>query len=91
MGFALAIGLGVSAIFLTECSPKRSRGAIGMTTGIFLQLGTVIGSVLGMPIVLGSKNRWWSIYAIELVMLLFVHCALPFLHDSPGLLIFSDI
>jgi MFS family permease len=88
LGYALALSLGIAAIFLAECSPKRSRGAIGMTTGILLQFGTVVGSILGMPAVFGTRQRWWVIFALECGSLLFVHTILPFLHDSPGFVLF---
>jgi len=43
-----------------------------MSTGILLQLGTVAGSLMGMPQLLGRSSTWWMIYASEAVVLLVV-------------------
>ncbi|KAK0408529.1 hypothetical protein QR680_004008 [Steinernema hermaphroditum] len=86
LGFSLGLNLGLSALYLTECSPKQYRGFISMMTGMMLQFGTVVGSIVAMPSLLGAQNLWWIVYAIEAVVLIGVLALMPFMHDSPGYL-----
>ncbi|CAI5452049.1 unnamed protein product [Caenorhabditis angaria] len=87
MGWSVAVSLGLSALFLSEASPRENRGAIGMMTGTCVQLGTVIGSVIAMPQIFGNDNLWWAIYATEIgIMIVFGICLL-FFPESPGFLI----
>ncbi|TMS37257.1 hypothetical protein L596_004230 [Steinernema carpocapsae] len=86
LGFSLGLSLGLSALYLSESSPKQCRGFVGMMTGTIVQFGTVAGSILAMPTILGTDRSWWIIYAIEAGILLLALAAMPFLHDSPGYL-----
>ena len=36
LGYSIIAGVGIGSVFLTECSPKYCRGAIGVMTGGFL-------------------------------------------------------
>ncbi|CAB3398447.1 unnamed protein product [Caenorhabditis bovis] len=87
MGWSVAVSLGLSALFLSEASPKETRGAIGMMTGTCVQLGTVVGSVVAMPQIFGSDDLWWAIYATEIGIMLVFGAALPFFPESPGFLV----
>lgn len=87
MGWSVSVSLGLSALFLSEASPKQNRGAIGMMTGTCVQLGTVCGSVIAMPQIFGTEDLWWLIYATEIGIMLFFGAALPFFPESPGFLI----
>ncbi|KAL3125123.1 hypothetical protein niasHT_001200 [Heterodera trifolii] len=49
LGFFVTIGIGISSVFLTECSPVQCRGGIGMITGIMIQFGCIVGALLAMP------------------------------------------
>ena len=55
-----------------------------MSTGIFVQLGLVTGSILGMPSVFGSRTAWWLLYAFEGSLAAIVFCVMAFVHDTPG-------
>uniref|UniRef100_A0A8R1I2S9 MFS domain-containing protein n=1 Tax=Caenorhabditis japonica TaxID=281687 RepID=A0A8R1I2S9_CAEJA len=87
MGWSVSVSLGLSALFLSEASPKQNRGAIGMMTGTCVQLGTVCGSVVAMPQIFGTEELWWLIYATEIGIMLFFGATLPFFPESPGFLI----
>lgn len=58
-----------------------------MITGLLLQIGTVTGSVIAMPFLLGTKDGWWRIYAVEAIPLITTLVIVPFLHESPGYLL----
>uniref|UniRef100_A0A914E370 Major facilitator superfamily (MFS) profile domain-containing protein n=1 Tax=Acrobeloides nanus TaxID=290746 RepID=A0A914E370_9BILA len=83
MGTSAAICVGVAAIFLTECSPASSRGFVNMMSGTILQLGTVFGSIIAMPEVFGSSNRWWLIYAFEMLPIFISIAWMIFVYASP--------
>uniref|UniRef100_A0A1I7ZAR1 MFS domain-containing protein n=1 Tax=Steinernema glaseri TaxID=37863 RepID=A0A1I7ZAR1_9BILA len=86
LGFSLGLSLGLSALYLSESSPKQCRGFVSMMTGTIVQFGTVVGSIVAMPTLLGTEASWWIIYAIEAGILLIALIAMPFMHDSPGYL-----
>ena len=58
-----------------------------MSTGISVQLGLVIGSLVAMPDFLGSKDRWWIMYGVEGVVFITALFAVKLLPDSPGYLL----
>ncbi|PIO76160.1 MFS transporter, SP family [Teladorsagia circumcincta] len=87
MGFSVSLSLGLAALFLSESSPKECRGAIGMITGTCVQFGTVVGSILAMPQILGTFNLWPYIYVSEIGMMLGFAIFLPFLPETPGFLV----
>ncbi|VDN40985.1 unnamed protein product, partial [Gongylonema pulchrum] len=57
-----------------------------MMTGTNVQFGTVVGAIIAMPSLFGQLSLWWHIYLLELVILLVVLAALPFMPESPGYL-----
>uniref|UniRef100_A0A183CBC4 MFS domain-containing protein n=1 Tax=Globodera pallida TaxID=36090 RepID=A0A183CBC4_GLOPA len=86
IGFSLALCLGLAGIFLAECSPKGCRGSVSMSTGALLQLGTVFGSLMAIPTVLGSSNRWWAMFTIEGIQLFVTTILLAlFAKESPSI------
>ncbi|PAV81220.1 hypothetical protein WR25_14567 [Diploscapter pachys] len=87
MGFFVSISLYLSALYLSESSPKECRGAIGMITGVCVQLGTVFGSIVAMPELLGTVKLWDMIYLVEICIMAVFYVMLPFLPESPGFLI----
>ncbi|XGW33529.1 hypothetical protein V3C99_017719 [Haemonchus contortus] len=87
MGFSVSLSLGLAALFLSESSPKECRGAIGMITGTCVQFGTVVGSVIAMPQVLGTYDLWPYIYVSEIAMMLVCVTFFPLLPETPGFLV----
>ncbi|KAK6041537.1 hypothetical protein COOONC_20958 [Cooperia oncophora] len=82
--FTFSLEFGLAALFLSESSPKECRGAIGMITGTCVQFGTVVGSILAMPQILGTFSLWPYIYISEIGMILVFAVFLPFLPETPG-------
>uniref|UniRef100_A0A914ELA1 Major facilitator superfamily (MFS) profile domain-containing protein n=1 Tax=Acrobeloides nanus TaxID=290746 RepID=A0A914ELA1_9BILA len=63
--------------------PASSRGFVNMMSGTVLQLGTVFGSIIAMPEVVGSSNRWWLIYAFEMLPVFISVVWMTFVYESP--------
>ncbi|TKR76817.1 hypothetical protein L596_017897 [Steinernema carpocapsae] len=87
LGYTYGLIIGLSGLYLAESSPKRCRGFVSMATGVSVQLGTVIGSVVAMPNMFGTEDLWWLIYAVEALALVVVTIPLIFAHDSPSYLL----
>ncbi|MFH4979145.1 hypothetical protein AB6A40_005854 [Gnathostoma spinigerum] len=87
IGYSTALALGLSAIYLNESSPTKCRGFISMITGVTIQLGTVIGSVVAMERYLGNSQFWWILYMAECVLFVLVTFLLPFMPESPSFLL----
>lgn len=64
--------------------PKACRGLVSMTTGLFVQIGLVAGSVVALPRIFGTFDLWWIIYLIEFSILVVVLALISFIHESPG-------
>uniref|UniRef100_A0A1I7Z618 MFS domain-containing protein n=1 Tax=Steinernema glaseri TaxID=37863 RepID=A0A1I7Z618_9BILA len=86
LGYTYGLIIGLSGLYLAESSPKSCRGFVSMATGVSVQLGTVVGSVIAMPNVFGTEHLWWCIYAAEALGLVVVSIPLVFAHDSPSYL-----
>lgn len=78
------MSLGISGLYLAECSPKACRGAVSMTTGLFVQIGLICGSIVALPDLFGTVELWWIIYLIEFAILIIVLCLISFIYESPG-------
>uniref|UniRef100_A0A7E4VEN6 MFS domain-containing protein n=1 Tax=Panagrellus redivivus TaxID=6233 RepID=A0A7E4VEN6_PANRE len=83
LGFGCALSIGVGPVYLSEISPKHLRGKIGMSTGISVQLGLVVGAVVSMPQVWGTYGNWWIIYVFEAAILMMGALVVCFLPESP--------
>lgn len=58
-----------------------------MTTGLFVQLGLVCGSIIALPSIFGTSELWWIIYLVEFVMLSIVLGLILLIYESPGYLL----
>ncbi|KAL3113161.1 hypothetical protein niasHT_013397 [Heterodera trifolii] len=90
LGFFVTIGIGISSVFLTECSPVQCRGGIGMITGIMIQFGCIVGALLAMPELLGDQSHWWLLFLLEALVLIAVTVTMLTLYESPNFLLFHD-
>ncbi|VDP12487.1 unnamed protein product [Heligmosomoides polygyrus] len=68
LGVAISISIGIGPMFVIECSPVSCRGIISMSTGVLLQCGLVVGSIVAMPEIWGTSNLWYLVYLLELVL-----------------------
>lgn len=84
IGWMISMSSGISGLYLTECSPKKCRGFVSTTTGFFVQIGLVLGSIIALPDIFGTIDLWWLIYLAEFFMLVIVLALVLFIHESPG-------
>lgn len=55
-----------------------------MASGVMIQSALTVGAIVAMPRLFGTVDKWWLLYAGELVLCLLVSALLFFIHDSPG-------
>lgn len=82
-GSGLGLAIAVLPLYLTELSPLKLRGAVGVLVPIGITAGVVLGQVVGLDQVLGDEDSWQyalSCYALMLVLCFVPYCWLP---ESP--------
>uniref|UniRef100_A0A1I7VFD4 MFS domain-containing protein n=1 Tax=Loa loa TaxID=7209 RepID=A0A1I7VFD4_LOALO len=58
VGICVGMCTTVQGVFLTEISPVCFRGLMGTLTGLFTNIGALLGSMIGLPQIFGNKNLW---------------------------------
>jgi len=86
-GVGCGLALPLEGMYFNEISPLKSRGFFCGMTGIFVELGFIVGGVLALPEVLGTVDRWPWMLAIQIPPCLVLLAILPFLHESPRYLL----
>uniref|UniRef100_A0A8D8B3K8 Glucose transporter type 1 n=1 Tax=Culex pipiens TaxID=7175 RepID=A0A8D8B3K8_CULPI len=82
-GSGLGLAIAVLPLYLTELSPLKLRGAVGVLVPIGITAGVVLGQIVGLDQVLGDEVSWQ--YALSCYALLLVFCFVPYcwLPESP--------
>jgi MFS family permease len=57
-GFGIGMGMSMQTLYLAEISPPIYRGLMGFLTGLSVEIGSSLGSWLGLRAVLGSDRLW---------------------------------
>ena len=55
-----------------------------MASGVMIQSALTIGAIVAMPRFLGTEDKWWLMYAGEVILCVIISILLFFIHDSPG-------
>ncbi|CAI4223602.1 unnamed protein product [Auanema sp. JU1783] len=82
----IGVGMGTTAhgIFLTEISPVCHRGIIGSIGGFSTNIGFIMAGGLGIPLALGTDDKWPLPYYLESIPCLIAMTAIVFwFYDSP--------
>ena len=83
MGVLGGIGNGTTPIFLAEISPPRLRGAMGVGHQLALVSGSLVSSVMGLPMVLSTRNTWFFLYSINVLIFIVAVICLPLIPETP--------
>ena len=79
--------------FLRSVLPMRMSGSgklellSSALTGLFVEAGFFFSSLLGIPSLLGTAERWPYIFILELFPTLLLLCCLPWFPESPKFLL----
>ncbi|XP_075909859.1 solute carrier family 2, facilitated glucose transporter member 11-like isoform X3 [Petromyzon marinus] len=84
IGVNCGVGLSLQPMYLSECAPQHQRGALAMSTSIFLTLGIFCGQIVGLREVLGGQQQLWAVVlALPVLPALTQLLVLPFFPESP--------
>ncbi|OQV15801.1 Solute carrier family 2, facilitated glucose transporter member 3 [Hypsibius exemplaris] len=82
-GFAEGLtGMG-AVMYVSEITPVKLRGAFGTIPMVMLVLGFLTANALGLPMLLGTKERWPILLALQSIPVIIMCICLPFCPDSP--------
>ncbi|XP_059511099.1 solute carrier family 2, facilitated glucose transporter member 11-like isoform X4 [Stegostoma tigrinum] len=86
-GVTAGNGLNVHCMYLMECSPKKLRGIVTITTAIFISIGKCLGQIIGLREILGSESVWPLLMAFNAVPAFIQLVTLPWFPESPRYLL----
>uniref|UniRef100_A0A1B6CGP2 Major facilitator superfamily (MFS) profile domain-containing protein n=1 Tax=Clastoptera arizonana TaxID=38151 RepID=A0A1B6CGP2_9HEMI len=76
----------IAPMYLLELSPLRLKGAMGATFTLGLAVGIFCSHILGLTTVLGTRESWSVLLALQGVFILMSWLLLMFLPESPRFL-----
>ncbi|KAJ7998954.1 hypothetical protein DPEC_G00210350 [Dallia pectoralis] len=82
-GFCAAIGGAFHTIYLGECSPKKLRGMVTLTSATFISIGKLSGQFFGLREVLGHEDSWNILLCVSTCFSMVQMIALPFFPEAP--------
>ncbi|CAK1581515.1 unnamed protein product [Parnassius mnemosyne] len=83
VGLSAGLTTSIVPMYLTELSPLRLSGAMGVACPMGVNVGVLVGQVMGLNFFLGGVDDWpylLSVYAMLVIICLPVLCILP---ESP--------
>ncbi|XP_078277977.1 solute carrier family 2, facilitated glucose transporter member 11-like [Rhinoraja longicauda] len=80
-------GMNIHCMYLMECSPKKLRGLVTITTAIFISLGKCLGQIIGLREILGSESVWPFLMAFNAIPAFIQLVILPWFPESPRYLL----
>ncbi|XP_076853944.1 solute carrier family 2, facilitated glucose transporter member 11b isoform X2 [Brachyhypopomus gauderio] len=86
-GVNAGVGICVQPLYLGEIAPRRLRGAMAMSTSIFLTGGILMGQVIGLQELLGREEYWPVLLSSTCVPALLQLVLLPWFPESPRYLL----
>lgn len=73
----------VQPVYFAEITPKQYSGQISTTTGLLVECGYLMGSIVALPQFLGTAQLWPWIFWIEVVPNIMALVLLAFIPESP--------
>lgn len=89
IGVNLGIGNCIAPMYLQEIVKPNLRGAFGTFHQLAITLGIFIGSVFGLPQILGDDGRWQYLILLELIPVSASFALMPIIYESPRYLLIS--
>uniref|UniRef100_A0A4W4HFZ5 Major facilitator superfamily (MFS) profile domain-containing protein n=1 Tax=Electrophorus electricus TaxID=8005 RepID=A0A4W4HFZ5_ELEEL len=86
-GVNAGVGICVQPLYLGEVAPRPLRGAMGMSTSIFLTGGILMGQLIGLKELLGRDEYWPVLLSSTCVPALLQLVLLPWFPESPRYLL----
>ncbi|XP_053213492.1 glucose transporter type 1-like isoform X3 [Panonychus citri] len=91
--FFIGLNCGISTtlvpMYLSEIAPISLRGALGTVSQLAVTIGLLLGQVLGIPYILGTKDGWPFLLGIAIIPAVLQLLLLPMCPESPRYLLIS--
>ncbi|KAM7005851.1 solute carrier family 2, facilitated glucose transporter member 11-like isoform 2-T2 [Tautogolabrus adspersus] len=82
-GYNVGLGLSVHLMYLGECSPKKLRGFLTLTSSIFIGFGKITGQIIGIKEMMGTEDMWPYLLAISGIPAILQFVTLLFFPEAP--------
>ncbi|XP_074600711.1 glucose transporter type 1-like [Brevipalpus obovatus] len=76
-------------MYLSEIAPISLRGALGTVSHLSVTIGLLLGQVLGLPYILGTKEGWPFLLGVTFIPAVLQLLLLPMCPESPRYLLLS--
>ncbi|CAH2295477.1 solute carrier family 2, facilitated glucose transporter member 11-like [Pelobates cultripes] len=86
-GINAGFGFNIHSQYAGEIAHKKLRGFTNTSISIFVTIGKLMGQILGLSEILGTKSKWPLLLGLNGMWALVQMVALPFFPESPYLLI----
>ncbi|KAL4710494.1 hypothetical protein ACJJTC_008896 [Scirpophaga incertulas] len=83
-GIGCGMAMGTPRTYISEISQPNMRGLIGVVPNVFISLGLVLQSVLGVTM------SWRSACYVSAIFCALIGCANYFLHETPYYVLMTD-
>ncbi|XP_065200108.1 solute carrier family 2, facilitated glucose transporter member 3-like isoform X2 [Planococcus citri] len=83
VGFVAGLMTTVVPMYLTELSPPKYTGLMGVLFPVGLTFGILVSQVMGLDWLLGTEELWPFLISGYVLMTIFVFASLPWLPESP--------
>ena len=75
--------------YLSEIAPMTLRGALGTVNQLGVTVGLLLSQVLGLPLILGTKDGWPFLLGVAFIPAVLQLLLLPLCPESPRYLLIS--
>uniref|UniRef100_A0A914VYZ6 Major facilitator superfamily (MFS) profile domain-containing protein n=1 Tax=Plectus sambesii TaxID=2011161 RepID=A0A914VYZ6_9BILA len=89
-GIGVGMAMGCQAVYLTEISPVKYRGFVGMMIGCAVEIGFTCGNFFGLPYLLGTEDRWPYMLYVELIPTFILLVFLITAKETPNFLLIKS-
>ncbi|XP_003744146.1 glucose transporter type 1 [Galendromus occidentalis] len=89
IGYNCGLNTALVPMYLLEISPLPLRGGLGTVSQVGVTVGMLLSQILGLPIILGTKDGWPYLLAIAMVPAFLQIVLLPMCPESPRYLLLS--
>ncbi|RWS03998.1 glucose transporter type 1-like protein, partial [Dinothrombium tinctorium] len=89
IGLNCGINTALVPMYLSEIAPMTLRGALGTVSQLGVVIGLVLSQILGLPVILGTKEGWPFLLGVAFIPAVLQLLLLPMCPESPRYLLIS--
>jgi SP family facilitated glucose transporter-like MFS transporter 1 len=89
IGLSCGLNTALVPMYLSEIAPMTLRGALGTVSQLGVTIGLLLSQILGLPIILGTKDGWPFLLGVAFIPAVLQLLLLPMCPESPRYLLIS--